>query len=180
MNRRKCLQLLCGAGALPGQLFAGGISDQGQARRIHLHRFATGQTAVFTFWRDGWYDAEGMSQIEHFMKDVLTGDHMPIDPRLVDVLHSLAVTVKYGGPIGIMQGFVSPRSFRAQPVMDAVTADLEKWHMLGRAIDFTLPVASLSVATTFMSRYFVGGVGLSRQNHILHIDTGERRFVTLR
>jgi len=51
-------------------------------------------------------------------------------------------------------------------------------HLFGRALDFTLPAASLHKVRDAARRIGGGGVGYYPKQHFVHIDTGEARYWT--
>jgi uncharacterized protein YcbK (DUF882 family) len=138
----------------------------------HLH---TGERLSVTYYAEGDYVAESLSEVDRLLRDFRTGEVHPIDPALLDILHDLTVAVeRRGRTLDIISGYRSPKTNAMLRKRSSGVAK-RSLHMQGRAIDVRLPgldTARLRKAAVGMGR---GGVGYYRKSDFVHLDTGRFR-----
>jgi uncharacterized protein YcbK (DUF882 family) len=124
---------------------------------------ATGEQIALTpaqFTEAAW------SRMAWLLRDPVTGEHEPIDPRLIAALVALAAVLGVPPRYEVLCGFRSP---------DRRRGATGGYHALGRALDVRLEGVSsrrLAVAAAASLR---GGVGHYRNADFVHLDTGAPR-----
>lgn len=122
----------------------------------------------------GRYLPTALSAVSHLLRDFRTGDEHPIDPRLLDLLHALHVSIGSQRPFEIISGYRSPGTNAMLRTHGGGVAS-GSLHMQGRAIDLRVgdvPLASLRDAALALRR---GGVGYYPTSNFVHVDTGRVR-----
>ena len=128
------------------------------ARLLSFFNTHTSETFADAYWRGGDYVGDALSAINQLMRDHRTGEVHPIDPRLLDQLHTLKGLVETSAPFQIISGYRSPRTNAALAANSNGVAT-RSLHMQGRAIDIRVqgvPLARLRDAALSMG---AGGVG---------------------
>ena len=160
--------------ALPSRTGRAGL-DPGDGARLRLYNTHTGERVDVVYRRGTAYDDRAVEALEACLRDHRTGDRHPVDPRLFDLLTSLAAAVgRPDGEFHVISGFRSPRTneMLRQSRQGIARHSL---HMEGQAIDVRLPgvtTASLRDTALDMAR---GGVGYYRASDFVHVDTGRVR-----
>ncbi|MEZ5500490.1 MAG: YcbK family protein [Steroidobacteraceae bacterium] len=150
------------ATALPGE------------QRLQLLNVHTGEECHFCFARDGSYDTAGLRGLAHFLRDFRTGEEHEIDPRLYELLHSLAVACEREPRFEVISGY---RSAATNAMLGARSTGVAKQslHMSGQAIDIRLKDASIEKVRDIALGFQLGGVGYYRRSNFVHLDTGRVR-----
>lgn len=169
------LFLFAATGAVAG--FAGPrpIAAAPAAPRVlrfnHLH---TGEKLEIEYWQAGAYEPDGLGAINHLMRDFRTGDVHPIDPSLLDLLHTLSRRTETRRPFEIISAYRSPATNTALRSRGSGVAS-GSLHLKGQAIDIRLrdvPLKQLRKAALASRR---GGVGYYPSSDFIHVDTGRLR-----
>jgi uncharacterized protein YcbK (DUF882 family) len=143
--------------------------------RLRLYHTHTRERINVIYRRGDAYEPQVLQQLDRFLRDHRTGELHRFDPRLFDLLETLAATV--GLPeaeIEIICGYRSPWSnefLRASS--DGVAKN--SLHMQAEAIDIripSVPTAKLRDAALKLRR---GGVGYYPQSGFVHVDVGRVR-----
>lgn len=137
----------------------------------HTH---TGERLAVEYFAQGDYLADGLAAVNHLLRDFRTGDVHAIDPRLLDLLHGLAMATDTKRPFQVISGYRSPATNEMlRHRSEGVAAG--SLHLQGQAIDIRLadiPLASLRHAALSARR---GGVGYYPASDFVHVDTGRVR-----
>ncbi|MDE2304492.1 MAG: DUF882 domain-containing protein [Gammaproteobacteria bacterium] len=161
--------------AMPVPPSAEPSSDPGaEPKRIAFANLHTGEELDVTFFRDRTYVPTAMNSIENLLRDFRNDERHPIDPRLMDYLHAVALRFGADPRFEVISGYRSPQT---NAMLRATTRGvaLHSFHMKGRAIDIRLPqvdCARLAEAALALRR---GGVGYYRASNFVHLDTGAFR-----
>jgi uncharacterized protein YcbK (DUF882 family) len=173
MSRRAFVATLAGAApmlVLPERLLAGPSGSRALAF-LHTH---TGERLAVDYFEAGAYVPDALAAVDHFLRDFRTGDVHPIDPSLLDLLHSLTDLTGTGRPFQVISGYRSPATNEMlRHRSEGVAAG--SLHMQGRAIDIRLadvPLDALRRAALAVRR---GGVGYYPASDFVHVDTGRVR-----
>ena len=138
LSRRRFLQVSGGlaAGLLVAPAHA--AVDRSGHRELSLHNLHTGERITRTYWADGEYLADPLSDLNHVLRDHRTDEVHPIDPQLLDVLHRLRHNVGSRKPFEIISGYRSPKT---NAMLRGKSNGVAKrsLHMQGKAIDVRLP-----------------------------------------
>lgn len=136
----------------------------------------TGDRMSVTFFEDGAYNINAIGRINWFMRDWRQQEIREVDLRLIWSLAAIRQAAMRDGHDGEIRFFSGYRSRTTNDLLRSQGrgAARNSFHILARAIDFTLP--GIPVATTFeFARWLqIGGVG-HYPNSFVHIDSGEVR-----
>lgn len=168
--------LLLSAGVAAGMLTAPAraATDRQRPRTLSLANLHTGEKLACTYWTDGGYVAESLTDIDRLLRDHRTGEIHPIDPPLLDLLHHL--NAKAGGrrAFEIISAYRSPKSNALLRTSGSGVAK-KSLHMQGRAIDIRLPGCDLAVLRKAALALQGGGVGYYPASNFVHVDVGRVR-----
>ncbi len=166
----RAVALAAPAFAVPKQLLASTVSTRA-LRFAHTH---TGERLDVEYFSSGTYLAEGLSAINHLLRDFRTGEVHVIDAELLDLLHRLAAMTDTARPFQVISGYRSPATNEMlRHRSEGVAAG--SLHMKGQAIDIRLadvPLLKLRRAALEVQR---GGVGYYPDADFVHVDTGRVR-----
>jgi uncharacterized protein YcbK (DUF882 family) len=156
--------------ALPRTLLARTVEPR-SLKFVHTH---TGERLAIEYFDAGRYLPDALGTVNHFLRDFRTGDVHPIDPELLDLLHSVTTITGTATPFQVISGY---RSLATNEMLrhrsEGVAAG--SLHMKGQAIDIRLadvPLARLRAAALDVHR---GGVGYYPASDFVHVDTGRVR-----
>ncbi len=143
-------------------------------RRLLLVNTHTGEVLESRYFVDGHYSAEQLGVLDWLLRDHRTGDVFPIESRLFDLLHELAIAAGREPRFEIISGYRSP----ATNAMLAASTDgvsSNSLHMEGRAIDVRLAgLPAIELRDLALARQ-AGGVGYYPVSDFVHLDTGRVR-----
>ena len=137
----------------------------------HLH---TGEEVTAIYKVRGHYFPKGVAQIDYILRDWRTGETVPIDRELLDLVWELQRTLGSSAPVEIISGYRAPKTNMMLASLNAGVAEHSQ-HTLGKALDFRLADRDLDKirkAAVAMQR---GGVGYYPQSGFIHVDTGRVR-----
>jgi uncharacterized protein YcbK (DUF882 family) len=127
-----------------------------------------------TYWRpETGYDGDSYKEICWLLRDVQAGKSFPMALRLLDVLAGLQYWLAYNGvrqPIHVNSGY---RTFATNIRTEG--SALNSRHVLGRAVDITVPGVALARLAGMASVFGKGGVGMYLAKGFVHVDTGDER-----
>lgn len=147
---------------------------QRSERVLRVRRNFTNDTFSGVYWRDGQYVRDSLRQLDHVFRDLSAAETTPMDPRLFDVMASVADAVDSDEPFEVISGYRTPETnaARSRQSRRVSTASL---HMSGMAADCRLPGrVSLEMARRAADLQ-LGGVGLYRRDGFVHLDCGPVR-----
>jgi uncharacterized protein YcbK (DUF882 family) len=161
-----------GVGALaPVSLAQAALSGE---RRLAFHNLHTGENLATTYWVDGRYIPAATAEIDHVLRDFRTGDIVPIDVRLLDLLHALHAAMDSDAPFHLISGYRSPKTNEALRKRTSGVAK-KSFHMKGMAADVRLPGRRLTDLHRTALALKLGGVGYYPKSDFLHVDLGRVR-----
>jgi uncharacterized protein YcbK (DUF882 family) len=160
-----CTSLIADAAA---QTLSGG------PRQLNIQRLQTGETFEGAYWRDGRYDREALRQLDWVFRDPSMEEATPMDPRLFDVLATVARQMDATEGYQVVSGYRAPETnaARAQQSRRVSRASL---HMSGMAADVRLPGRDSMRMARLAAELQIGGVGLYRRDGFVHLDCGPSR-----
>lgn len=144
-------------------------------RKLSFYNTHTGENMSAAYWAEGQYIKESLNDINTIMRDHRSGEVYPIDPKLLDLLHTLQHKVEKKDPYSIISCYRSPAT-NAMLNQQSTGVAKRSLHMQGKAIDIRLPgceLNNLRKAALTMKR---GGVGYYPGSDFIHVDTGRVRF----
>lgn len=138
---------------------------------LSFYNIHTGETLKTCYRADGKLIHRAVNRISHVMRDFRTGEIMPVDPDLLDLLHLIVMETKSPAPISIISGYRSPRTNAA---LRKVTTGVARssLHMQGRAIDIRIPGYQTTALRQLAINLKSGGVGYYPESDFVHLDTG--------
>jgi uncharacterized protein YcbK (DUF882 family) len=148
-----------------------GPTDERRLSFLHTH---TGGRLEVAFGADGRYLPEGLSRVDDFLKDYLTGERHVIDPRLLDLLHDLSLLTGTRAPFAVISGYRSPQT---NAMLHARSGGVARGslHVQGQAIDIRLADVRTAVLRDAALELRRGGVGFYPGSDFVHVDTGRVR-----
>lgn len=174
LNRRRFLTMGVGlAATLLARPSLASLHKQDD-RSLSFHNLHTGEKLEATFWENGRYLNDAMSAINHVLRDHRTNDVHPMDPKLLELLHTLSDKVGVQKPFQIISGYRSPATNNMLSKASSRVAK-KSYHMQGRAIDVFLPGCELSDLHKAALSMKQGGVGYYPRSNFIHVDTGKVR-----
>ncbi|SFJ88757.1 YcbK family protein [Methylophaga sulfidovorans] len=143
-------------------------------RHIAFDNLHTGEKLELTYWEEGFYQPEALKQVNHILRDHRTGEQMPIDRHLIDLLNVLHTKLGSKSPFQIISGY---RSSQTNSMLRKTSDGVAKksLHMVGKAIDVRLSDIKLSQLRQAALELNVGGVGYYPKSNFIHLDTGRPR-----
>jgi uncharacterized protein YcbK (DUF882 family) len=161
--------------ALPLPSFAQLTGPADRERSLSLYNTHTGESLQsLTYWADGDYLSEALTDINFLLRDHRTDRVKPIDPKLFDLLHTLSNKLNNHQPFQIISGYRSPESNRKLRQTSNGVAK-KSFHLAGRAVDICLPGQNLSQLRRAALNLRAGGVGYYPKSGFIHVDTGPQR-----
>jgi uncharacterized protein YcbK (DUF882 family) len=143
-------------------------------RFVRLVNAHTGEGVETVYWRDGDYLGDPMHQVSRVLRDHLSNDVHPIDPRLIDLLADLRQSVGSSAPFQVISGYRSPRT-NAWMHRHSRGVAAHSLHMRGQAADILLADADLGSLHNAALELGEGGVGYYPRSGFVHVDTGAVR-----
>lgn len=176
MHRRQFLfrSALAAAAGLTGAVTARADGDV-PARTLSFLNIHTGERLRATYWEGGSYLPDALAGIDSVLRDHRSGDVARIDPRLLDLLHTISVRLDARGPFHLISGYRSPvtnAGLRAQGRKVAKSS----LHMKGMAADVRLPGVPLMHLRDAARELRGRGVGCYPKPDFVHVDVGRIRY----
>lgn len=149
------------------------LAETGE-RVLRVRRNFTEDSFSGVYWRDGQYDREALRKLDFVFRDLSAAELTPMDPRLFDVLFTVAEAVEASEPYEVISGYRTPETNAARRRQSRRVAAVSL-HMSGMAADCRLPGrVSVEVARRAADLQ-LGGVGLYRRDGFVHLDCGPVR-----
>ncbi|MCB9989273.1 MAG: DUF882 domain-containing protein [Rhodospirillales bacterium] len=167
-----------------GLVLAGGIFSPVQAaslskmdrgvREIELYNTHTGEKFSGEYKVGGKYLPDAFEEINSVLRDFRTGEVFPIDPRVLDIMHTIRERLGRKDQFEILSGYRSPKTNK---MLRTNTSGVAKnsLHMTGQAVDIRMPGVSTTKIRDIARSLRAGGVGYYPKSGFVHIDTGAVR-----
>ncbi len=143
-------------------------------RSVAFHNLHSDEKLEAIYFDRGEYLPDALAAVGRVLRDYRTGEVHVIEPRLLDLLHSLSSKVETVRPYQIISGYRSPQTNAMLHERSGGVA-VNSFHMKGMAIDIRLPdveLYQLHRAALEMER---GGVGYYPESDFVHVDVGPVR-----
>ena len=149
----------------------------GDTRTIYLHHAHTNESIAATYLVNGEYDSAVLKQLNWFLRDWRRDEPTNMDPRLFDV-----VWEAYRGAgaanqeINVVSAYRSPETNAMLRSRSRAVAKYSQ-HMLGKAMDTTMPGMPMAHIREVGMRMQRGGVGYypTAGTPFVHLDVGNVR-----
>jgi uncharacterized protein YcbK (DUF882 family) len=168
MSRRRVL--VCGglaaSAAACGVRWRGALAREAEPDKkwLSLRHLASGEELHVDYGRGGAYFPAALAQIDALLRDHLSGEQHPIDPKLLDGLHAVATRLQVAPEFHILSAYRTPTH--------GAPAGL---HAQGRAMDLRLVGVDSVQFAAQAHALALGGVGLYRSANFVHLDSGVNR-----
>jgi uncharacterized protein YcbK (DUF882 family) len=171
LKRRRLLALGL---SLPALAIAGPVKAAAPRELVFSHTH-TGEKLRVTYFDNGQYLQDALTEINYLLRDFRTREIIEIDPRLLDLVHLIKTTAGGNGTLQIISGYRSPAT---NAMLRATTSGVAKksFHMKGQAIDIRLTDIKTRVLRDAAIAIGAGGVGYYPASDFLHIDIGPIRY----
>lgn len=173
-RRAVCLGLAGGLAAalLPEPAWALSLPRR---RHLSLHHLHTDERLSAVYFQGGRYDSGALDAFNHLLRDWRTGEVMPIEPRLLDLLVALRARLRSDGPLEIICGYRCPKTNLMLQRRGGGGVATNSLHLVGRAIDLRVPGRPLARVREVALGLRAGGVGYYPDLDFVHVDTGRVR-----
>jgi uncharacterized protein YcbK (DUF882 family) len=170
---RRLKSALTGLAAGSAMMWIAGGAALADIRSLNIYHMHTGEHEVIVFKRDGVYDQEGLSELNHILRDWRRNETIKMDPALFDLIWEVYREAGATQPIQIVCGYRAPET---NNMLRERTRGVAKFsqHTLGKAMDFFLPGVPLEKLREIGMKQQVGGVGFypTSGSPFVHMDTG--------
>ena len=143
----------------------------GETRTLHLYHTHTGETIDATFRVDGHYDPAVLHELNHFLRDWRNNDEINMDPRLFDAIWEAYRSAGATDRIQIYSAYRSPETNAMLRRRSRAVAEHSQ-HMLGKAMDTTMPGFPMERVREAGMKLQHGGVGWYPSANFVHLDVG--------
>ncbi len=173
---RKRRRLLQAAGLLlPVALVpVAGFARLRSARHLTFTHMHTSEKLSIVYCEDGRYVPEALIEINQLLRDFRTGDVHAIDPRLLDILHTVRIRTESRGRFEVISGYRSPKT-NEMLRRHSSSVSQGSLHLKGRAIDIRLSDVPTRLVRKAAISLAHGGVGYYPSSDFVHLDTGRFR-----
>lgn len=172
MIGRRCFLKLGGAVML--SMAAGRVFAAMPERKLSFYNIHTGERLSATYWAEGRYIDESLAEIDHVLRDFRTNQSVAMDRRLLDLLHSIGMSLGGALPFHVISGYRSPAT-NAHLAETTSGVAKKSMHMKGQAADIFLPGHDLSALHKVALGLKQGGVGYYPRSNFVHVDVGRVR-----
>jgi len=143
-------------------------------RSLRVNRVQTGDSFSGVYWRDGRYDRDALRRLDLVFRDPGMDETTPMDPRLFDVLYTIARRLDADESWEVLSGYRAPETNAARAQRSRRVSRVSL-HMSGMAADVRLPGRQAVGIARLAADLQTGGVGLYRGNGFVHLDCGPAR-----
>jgi len=143
----------------------------GDTRTLHLYHAHTGESIDATYRVDGHYDPAVLQKLNWFLRDWRRNEETNMDPRLFDAVWEAYRGAGATKPITVVCGYRSPQTNEMLRHRSRGVAEHSQ-HILGKAMDTTMPGMSMERVREVAMRLQMGGVGYYGDSNFVHIDVG--------
>jgi uncharacterized protein YcbK (DUF882 family) len=157
-----------------GVAVAGPVAAQGATRSLRVRRQVTNDSFAGVYFRNGRYDREALRQLDVVFRDLSRAETTPMDPRLFDVMSTVAQRMDADEAFEVVSGYRTPET-NAGNASRSRRVSRVSLHMSGMAADCRLPGRSSLQMARLAADMRLGGVGLYQRDGFVHLDCGPVR-----
>ncbi len=147
----------------------------GDTRTLNLYNPHTNESISATYRVNGHYDPAVLEKLNWFLRDWRRNEATHMDPRLFDVIWETYREAGATAPIHVVCGYRSPQTNAMLRRRSRAVAQHSQ-HILGKAMDTTMPGMSMEKVREVAMRLEMGGVGFYGDSSFVHIDVGGVRY----
>ncbi|HWL74763.1 MAG TPA: DUF882 domain-containing protein, partial [Burkholderiaceae bacterium] len=138
-------------------------------RTLVMNNIHNGEKLKSDYWVEGNYIPEELAHINKFLRDYRNNKVLPIDPKLLDLLHQIDGAVDARSGFEIICGYRSPETNEWLRKHSSGVAE-HSLHLKGQAIDMCVPGRSLKKVHEAALSLGLGGVGYYPDSDFIHVD----------
>jgi uncharacterized protein YcbK (DUF882 family) len=148
----------------------------GDTRTLYLYHQHTKEEIAATYLVNGRYDQSALDRLNWFLRDWRRDEPTTMDPHLFDVVWEAYRTAGASEPVHVVSAYRSPETNAMLRRRSRAVARYSQ-HMLGKAMDTTMPGLSMSQIREIGMRMQRGGVGYypNAGTPFVHLDVGSVR-----
>ncbi|MEZ9593627.1 DUF882 domain-containing protein [Shewanella sp. 10N.261.52.F9] len=143
-------------------------------RSLGFYNRHTGERGHGSYWIDGDYQNEILTDFSQVLRDHRLNESAPMDKRLFDFAFQLTESLSFEDELHIISGYRSPKT-NAMLAKKSNGVAKKSYHMKGMALDLALPGVKLAQIREAAIELKLGGVGYYPNSGFIHIDTGPVR-----
>jgi uncharacterized protein YcbK (DUF882 family) len=148
------------------------LAEKGSLSLFNTH---TEERLTVTFRRaDGTYDVEALNAINWIMRCHFTNQQTVMDVKTIEYLNLVDSRLGGGNEIHIISGYRSP-SYNSLLSSKGGHVAKHSLHLVGKAIDISIPGIDLHKVRSTAVALQMGGVGYYPAAGFVHIDSGNFR-----
>ncbi|MBW2274433.1 MAG: DUF882 domain-containing protein [Deltaproteobacteria bacterium] len=177
LSRRQLMRvgMGCALAAITTPLRALALAAPPAWRELEFTSIHTGEKLRVVYRVGDVYQRDALARVNQQLRDHRTGQVMPIDPTLLDLLHDLRSETGAREPFQVISGY---RTYATNEMLRVRGGQVGRrsYHMEGMAIDIRVadvPGRQLRDAALDLKR---GGVGYYASSNFVHVDVGPVRF----
>lgn len=148
-------------------------------RRIAFRNVHTRETFDARFFGANGWDAAGLAELNHGLRDWRNNEATAMDPQLMLLLAQVrdVLGVAPQAKIELISGYRSPQTNSALRARGGEHTGVatKSQHMLGKATDIRMPGVALERLHMAALSMKAGGVGYYPSDGFVHVDTGRVR-----
>lgn len=138
-------------------------------RKLVLYNTHTSEWFKDIFWENGDYIPEQLDALNHFLRDPSNGKTTAIEPKLLDLMNRIQITINEKKPFEIISGYRS-KEFNDQLRKKGTGVAQNSKHIEGKAVDIRMSGIQLTKLHQAAKAQQVGGVGFYPKSNFIHID----------
>lgn len=142
---------------------------------IAFYNLHTGESLETGMDENGLFSPQGLSGVNHLLRDHRTDEVIDMDRQLLTLLCDLKQLLGTSKPFHVISGY---RSAKTNDLLSQKSSGVAKksLHMQGKAIDIRIPGISISQLQRGAQTLKAGGVGLYSRSEFVHVDVGRVRY----
>ena len=142
-------------------------------RILDLYNIHTEETIRTRYFAHGIYDRDEIDKLNYFLRCHYTGEVIPIDIKVIDLMCDIKDRYHKETPIKIISGYRSPR-YNELLINEGHGVSSQSLHLKGMAIDFEIDGIKTNELSLTAKTFQKGGVG--KYDDFVHIDVGRIRY----
>ena len=174
IDRRRFLKIWAQAAlysAFPVSAMASIDRLLGSKRMLSLYNTHTRESLDVCYYAQGQYLSKSLTKIDHILRDHRTEEVKPIHNGLLNLLHSISMTLDQPVRFHIVSGYRSPET-NAELSKKSKYVVKNSLHMKGEAADIRIPGYDTRRLRNVCMKLKAGGVGYYRRSDFVHVDIG--------
>ena len=178
IDRRRFLKICAQAAlcsAFPISAMASIDRLLGSKRMLSLYNTHTRESLDVCYYAQGQYSFKSLTKIDHILRDHRTEEVRHINKELLNLLHSISMTLDQPVRFHIVSGYRSPET---NAILRKRSKHVAKHslHMQGEAVDIRIPGYDTRWLRNVCMKLQAGGVGYYSRSDFVHVDIGDVRY----